>query len=214
MRRPEFLARQGRCPTGLLGAVVGRIMAHETARENAAAVDLLNLGSTDHVLEVGFGHGRTLGEIVNRVPRGFVAGVDASPDMLRLATRANRSAIAHGLLEVEEADSQALPFPDQHFDKLLSVHTLYFWNDPLIELREFRRVLRDSGRLVLGFKPKSQSTDAQFPAEVYTFRTVEEVRCLLAEADFSEVTATEFRSASRLVVLMAAHAGAAAAVSN
>jgi len=29
MRRPEFLARQGRCLVGLLGVAVGRIMALE-----------------------------------------------------------------------------------------------------------------------------------------------------------------------------------------
>jgi len=51
MRRPEFLARQGRCPSGLLGSFIGRVMARETARENALAVELLQLKPTDHVLE-------------------------------------------------------------------------------------------------------------------------------------------------------------------
>jgi ubiquinone/menaquinone biosynthesis C-methylase UbiE len=212
MRRPEFLARQSRCPSGLLGAAVGRIMAHETARENAAAVDLLNLQATDHVLEVGFGHGRTLAGIAARAPSGFIAGVDASSDMLRLATRVNRNAIAHGLLELKHADSQTLPFPSHRFDKLLSVHTLYFWKHPIIEFREFRRVLRDGGKLVLGFKPKDQRTEAEFPAGVYTFRTVEEVCRLLSDSDFSQVAATEFRSARRVITLVTARAGLAPAV--
>src|SRR5258708_31433721 len=86
MRRPEFLARQGRCPSGFLGSVVGRIMAHETAPENAVAVQLLQLKPTDHVLEVGFGHGRTVRAMVKQVPDGRVAGVDVSKEMLHLAT--------------------------------------------------------------------------------------------------------------------------------
>jgi ubiquinone/menaquinone biosynthesis C-methylase UbiE len=183
-------------------------MAHETAGENAAAVDLLSLEPIDHVLEVGFGHGRTLAGIVNRVPNGFVAGVDASPDMLRLATRVSRSAIARGLLELRQGESQKLPFPNQSFDKLLSVHTVYFWKHPLTELREFRRVLRDGGSVVLGFRAKTPSAEAEFPVSIYTFRSVEEIGRLLSESGFSEVAATEYRTASRVIALVKARAGA------
>ena len=206
MRRPDFLARQGRCPSGLLGAVVGRIMAHETAGENLAAVDVLNLAPTDRVLEVGFGHGRTLAEIIRRVPGGFVAGADASRDMLRLATSTNVAAIKRGLLVVKQAQSHALPFPDASFDKVLAVHTLYFWKHPLIELRECRRVLKDGGRIVLGFRPKTPSAEAEFPSSVYTFRTVEEVGLLLHESGFSKAAATEFQSGNRAIALLTAHA--------
>ena len=92
MRRPPFIARQGRCPSGLLGVVVGRIMAHETAKENAKAVELLELQPANRVLEIGFGHGRTVGTIASRLPRGFVAGVDHSERMLRLASRGGTQA--------------------------------------------------------------------------------------------------------------------------
>ena len=73
MRRPDFVARQGRCPSGVLGAVIGRFMAHETVRENAIAIELLQLEPADRVLELGFGHGRTIRRIVERVPAGHVA---------------------------------------------------------------------------------------------------------------------------------------------
>src|SRR5438552_513133 len=54
-RRPVFIARQGRRPSGLLGQIVARVMAHETARDNAKAIDLLDVQPTDRVLDIGTG---------------------------------------------------------------------------------------------------------------------------------------------------------------
>ena len=51
MRRPEFIARQSRCPSGLLGRFIGRVMAVETAEANSELLALLDLRPTDHVLK-------------------------------------------------------------------------------------------------------------------------------------------------------------------
>jgi len=60
MRRPEFIARQSSHPTGMLGWIIGSIMSRETAALNATVLDALELRPTDRILEVGFGHGRTI----------------------------------------------------------------------------------------------------------------------------------------------------------
>jgi hypothetical protein len=52
LRRPETIARQSACPSGLLGRLIGSIMARETARANTFALELLDLQPTDRVLEV------------------------------------------------------------------------------------------------------------------------------------------------------------------
>lgn len=78
MRRPQWIARQARCPAGLVGKTLGRIMAFETSPENEKALQLLGLHSNSHVHDVGCGHGRTLARAAASVPDGFVAGVDVS----------------------------------------------------------------------------------------------------------------------------------------
>ncbi len=97
MRRPEFIARQGRCPSGWLGKFVASIMAKETAPENAVAVSHLDLRPADTALVIGFGHGRVVAELARRCHEGLVCGLDASETMHQMATRANRAAIARGL---------------------------------------------------------------------------------------------------------------------
>jgi ubiquinone/menaquinone biosynthesis C-methylase UbiE len=175
VRRPDFIARQSACPSGLLGRLIGRVMAHETAEVNEVALGLLELQPDDRVLEIGFGHGATLARAAAAVSRGFVAGVDPSIEMCRMAARLNRRAVERGTIELHRAAVEALPFPDGAFGKVLAVHTLYFWPDLARCLREIVRVMQPDGRLVLAYRNDAQAT-REFPASVYRFRGDNEVR--------------------------------------
>ena len=182
MKRPTFIAEQAGKPSGLLGRIIAGIMTHETAALNDRALELLSLQATDRVLEIGYGHGRTVERIANALPAGYVAGIDVSDTMHRLALRRNRSSVANGRVDLRLGDSAALPFADAEFDKALSVHTVYFWKDPGLCLREIRRVLRPGARFVLGFTPKGSPRVASFPSEVYTFYSEFEIRTLFTTA--------------------------------
>ena len=202
MRRPEFIARQAGRPTGWLGRVIARVMAVETAAANEAALDFLHLRDADRVLEIGFGHGQTIERVAKRVPSGSVAGVDHSEAMVQVARRRCAALIASGRVQLYCADSTRLPVANESFDKALAVHTLYFWQPIGAHLDEIRRVLVPGGRLVLAFRPAGTSGAADFPADVYTFRTPEEVRDLLVSADFTEIDTVTH---SPELVLVAAH---------
>ncbi len=193
MRRPEFIARQGRCPGGLLGSLLARIMALETAAANATALDLLELLPCHRVLEVGFGHGRTIAHAAARASQGFVAGVDPSERMLEMAARHNRRLIREGRVELNLGESSRLPHEEECFDRVYSVHTIYFWESPAAHLREIRRVMKAGARLVLGFRPKDERTSANFPSTVYRFYISDEVRRLLEAAGYEKIEIVEDR---------------------
>jgi SAM-dependent methyltransferase len=198
VRRPEFVARQSACPSGLLGRLIGQVMARETASANETALELLDLQPADHVLEVGFGHGATVARVATAVSRGFVAGVDPSPEMCRMAARRNRQAVANGTMELREASADALPFPDRSFDKILSVHTLYFWPDLFRPFFEIRRVLKPGGRLVAAYRSDSAAKRA-FPARVYRFREEAEIEDAMRSSAFSEIRTLRRASGAALV---------------
>ena len=188
MRRPEFIARQSARPSGILGRVIAWIMARETAAENAAARLLLELEPTDHVLELGFGHGHNVLEIARAAPDGFVVGIDHSQEMHALASTLCGPLVAAGRVRLSCADSSELPHEGGTFDKAVAVHTLYFWPDPVRQLAELRRVLRPGGRLVLGFRSKDDEASRNFPEAVYRFPARGEIEEMLARAGFHEVT--------------------------
>jgi len=159
-------------------------MAKETAALNDAALDLLELRPHDQLLEIGFGHGKTIHRAAARLDRGFVAGIDLSETMLRMATRTNREAIEAGTVELELGDSSNIDYPDGRFSKALAVHTVYFWADPAAHLREIARVLLPGGTFVLGFRPKGQPGTESFPDSIYTFYSEAEIAALLEDAGF------------------------------
>lgn len=183
MRRPDFVARQSACPSGLIGRLIGSVMARETASANEFALQHLDVHPTDHVLEIGFGHGVTIARLAAAVSGGSIAGVDPSPAMCRMASRRNRASIQRGIVEVRQGRAEALPYPDGRFDKALSVHTLYFWREPERALAEIRRVLRADGRLVLAWRYDPEAVRC-FPAPVYRFHDEAGVLRLLGDAGF------------------------------
>ncbi len=199
MNRPLFIARQSGKPSGIIGRVIAWIMARETADLNEKAVSLLSVRRSDSVLEVGFGHGRTVERIVAAVPQGHVTGIDVSGSMTRLAIRRNRRAVAEGRVALQTGSCASLPFNDGQFDKALSVHTLYFWNNPQACLREIRRVLRPGARFVLGFTRRVSRHAANFPAEVYTFYDEGQIQDMLTAAGFESVELTRVGEAALAV---------------
>jgi len=191
MKRPEFIARQSGNPSGLLGRLIGWIMERETLEQNEAALRTLALDPADRVLEVGYGRGRTLERLAAAVPNGFVAGIDHSSAMHEVAARRCAALITAGRIELRVGDTAALPYPDAAFDKVLAVHTLYFWREPALHLRELYRVLKAGGVCVLAFRSKDDPHAADFPTTVYTFHRPDDVRRLLASVGFADITLSE-----------------------
>lgn len=209
MRKPLFIARQGRRPSGLLGHVVARVMAKETAAENDVALELLQVEADDTVLEIGSGHGHTLAKAALMAHRGRLSGVDFSPLMVRHAGHRHRRMINDGRLEFRLGSSDRLPYADLSFDKAITVHTIYFWNEPLNDLREIGRVLKPGGQFVLGFRPAEDSGFGKsFPTEVYHIRPAGEVIGLLGEAGFAVSSVEERQFGARRMTFAIATPGA------
>lgn len=182
-REPSGWRSQFARPRGLGGRFAGWLMARKNAAMNAACVEWLALAPADRVLELGFGHGRTLASIAERTPSGFVAGVDPSPEMVRMASRRNRGAIAEGRVALAHGSAESLPFPDAHFDKLLAANCVQFWDLPRA-LGEVRRVLRPGGTLLLGIRLRAPN-EGRFASPGFREDEVTALHGPLARAGFT-----------------------------
>src|SRR6266516_305790 len=130
MRRPTFIARQAAHPRGLLGRALVTIMAIETRALNDEVLRRLAIAPGERILEIGFGHGRTLERAAKKNPSARFAGIDHAADMAAAIGRRCAALVEAGRLEVRVGDSATLPWPDESFDGVFAVHTVYFWEDP------------------------------------------------------------------------------------
>ncbi len=140
-------------PAGIIGRLVGARMAYQHRPETDWTISLLEIKPTDHILEIGFGTGRAIEIMARQAVSGHIAGIDLSHAMLHAASHRNAQAIKNGHVELKYGDVAALPFTDLQFDKLLSIHSLYFWPERADIMAELARVLKPGGMLALTLTP-------------------------------------------------------------
>ena len=121
-----------------------RILTHQRYSENAMDVELdvlraLRLDPAAALLDVGSGTGAFQRRLRAEGHTGRLCVLDMSQAAVD-AAEAVQDVV--GFL----GDAQALPVPDAAFDAVTARHMLYHVPDPVLAIREARRVLRPGGR--------------------------------------------------------------------
>jgi ubiquinone/menaquinone biosynthesis C-methylase UbiE len=106
----------------------------------------------DRVLDVGCGIGNILIALAERI--AFIhpaAGVDVSPDLIRIGQREVARAGQQDRIGLQVAPATRLPFEDSAFDVVLTSHVLKHLDEEalLASFGEVARVLRPGGRFLL-----------------------------------------------------------------
>lgn len=158
----------------------------------------------EKILDVATGTGAVAVAVGQRLGGGGrIMAVDISERMLDRAYANVRRMALHNV-DFHQMDAMALEFRDAYFDALTCSFGLFFMPDMLAALREWQRVLRPGGRVVL----TSFGTDAFQPmADLYCaalqdcggpsisaaefawqrMATVESATALLTEAGFTDI---------------------------
>jgi ubiquinone/menaquinone biosynthesis C-methylase UbiE len=150
--------------------------------ESALLLELLNPLSDDSILDVGCGTGIFTQDLLSCGAK--VTGIDLSVPMLERALVRAGNARFSGLC----ADMNALPFPDNCFDKVYSMTAIEFANDAGRVLAECNRVTKKGGCIVVTTlnslspwaeqrKKKAQSGHDLF--QQICFRSPDEMRLLV-----------------------------------
>jgi ubiquinone/menaquinone biosynthesis C-methylase UbiE len=144
-----LISSQQRCPSGLIGTFIGMQMAQQHKLETDWSIGLLEIAPTDSILEIGFGAGRAIQRMAAQAKRGKISGIDLSATMVNTARQRNAHGVKTGQIVLQQGNINDLPFAEQQFDKILSIHTFYFWPDKTRAIAEINRILKPGGRIVL-----------------------------------------------------------------
>jgi len=105
------------------------------------AVDALGPQPGERILDVATGTGWAARRIATR--GAIVTGVDLGAEVIEAA-----KSLGTGV-DFRVGDAEALPFPDKHFDAVISTFGVMFARDPEAVARELARVVRPGGRISL-----------------------------------------------------------------
>jgi ubiquinone/menaquinone biosynthesis C-methylase UbiE len=156
-----------------------------------------NITAQDRVLDLGCGLGNILIALGERIDFAHPpAGVDVSPDLIRIGEREIAQAGLGGRISLQVAPATRLPFEEGAFDVVLTSHVLKHLDDEalLTSFREVVRVLRPGGRLLLWeFEKSSRSALLFWSARLtglpppFQLRTMAEFSRALRLAGFHRV---------------------------
>jgi trans-aconitate 2-methyltransferase len=107
----------------------------------------LDVTSSERVLDVGCGDGRITSEIARRVPNSYVVGVDASSNMIELASQKIGTN-----LRFKVADARLLPF-NHEFDLVVSFNALHWIHEQDLALASIHDALKPGGTAHLRLVP-------------------------------------------------------------
>jgi ubiquinone/menaquinone biosynthesis C-methylase UbiE len=82
-------------------------------------------------------------------PQWRVIGIDLAPSMLELGQKNVEHSGLQQQIKLELVDAKRLPYPDAHFDMVVSNSIVHHLPDPLPFLQELKRVLKPNGAIFL-----------------------------------------------------------------
>ena len=184
---PAKRARQLGNPEGAVGLAVADWLNENNRQANAETVALLGVEAGNHVLEIGFGNGRTALDVMAQAPNVRYTGIDISPTMVEEASHFNAAVVAAGRASFHLGSAERMPFADGAYDRIFSLGVIHFWADPAGPLAEVRRVLRSGGMMLMGCLAPREAPDFARPEYGFHLRDADTWDALCAAAGFVAV---------------------------
>jgi ubiquinone/menaquinone biosynthesis C-methylase UbiE len=101
-----------------------------------------------YILDLGSGPGLLNKEIKKQLPNSVIYSLDQSIEMLTNAqtyTFKGRKEKINGIL----SNAEKIPIKSDSIDILVSRFSISYWKEPLIAIREIKRILKPKGKLII-----------------------------------------------------------------
>jgi len=147
----EAIAKQLRCPTGDEGIAMGEKLNETNKGMIMESIKHLKLVDRNRILELGHGSCQHLPKILEKAQELKYFGMEISEIMKEEAKRINAISIKNNQALFQLYNGIDISYVSNFFDRILTVNTIYFIENPLLFIEEMYRVLKPGGKFVLTF---------------------------------------------------------------
>ncbi len=185
----KILAQNLANPKGEKGIEIGEMMNTTNIGMTVESIRALLIEDDEHILEIGHGNAGHLKNILKLATNLKYTGIDISETMHHEAKKLNKEFDKQADFVLYEG--KKLPFDNKVFDKIFTVNTVYFWENPVEFLNEIYRVLKDDGTFVLTFGQRDFMEKLPFTAYDFTLYNNDEMEELVSKSHFKRMKISE-----------------------
>ncbi|OUY06802.1 SAM-dependent methyltransferase [Acinetobacter populi] len=178
------IAAQLRNPQGQKGIEMAEMMNQTNIAMTLHSIACLDIEPHQSILELGHGNCGHLAHLLAQQEGLHYTGLEISALMQQEAIRLNQSFMTQKQAEFLLYDGLNLNFAEQQFDRIFSVNTLYFWQQPVALLNELYRVLKPHGLLNLTFAQKDFMQQLPFTQYNFELYDLEKLEHLVSQTTF------------------------------
>lgn len=184
------IAAQLRCPEGEFGTQVAANMNSSNAAMINSTLFHMRLQNNQKVLELGPGNARHMLSVLQDKPQLQYSALDISTDMVKEASN-----LCEGLpARFYHYDGTAVPENLKGFDKIFTVNTIYFWEQPEKLLQNLKNSLTEKGLIYITFADGDfMKSQLPFTKYGFNFYALADVVALLTRSGFKVVNHVEDR---------------------
>jgi SAM-dependent methyltransferase len=184
----KILAQQLSNPEGETGKDVAKMMNETNISMTKETIKALYLADSEKVLELGHGNAGHLSYLLDFAENINYTGLEISETMKSEAESINQKYLSQAKFQLY--DGLKIPFENKNFDKIMTVNTIYFWENPVDFLNEIYRVLKDNGSFVLTFAKKDFMKTLPFTSDFKLYND-EDIEYLISQTNFKRMIGSD-----------------------
>ena len=184
----RFLIKQSQKPSGLVGRVITKIWSFYFKKLSLWAIKQTTISGNYRILEIGYGGGSTIKNLLALNKHLEVHGIDISKESYRTAQRVHSDSIRKGSVQLKIGNVENMPYQNNYFDRIFAIQTHIFWKDIKKSFQEVYRVLSSNSTLIIA------SEKEKIHYHMTDYRTSHEFSQLLTSIGFSKIEEKQNRN--------------------
>ena len=184
----RFLIKQSQKPSGLVGRAITKIWSFYFKKLSLWAIKQTTISGNYRILEIGYGGGSTIKNLLALNKHLEVHGIDISKESYRTAQRVHSDSIRKGSVQLKIGNVENIPYQNNYFDRVFAIQTHIFWKDIKKSFQEVYRVMSSNSTLIIA------SEKEKINYHMTDYRTSHEFIQLLTSIGFSKIEEKQNRN--------------------